>query len=59
MAGTYGHMTLTVLSVSGRYMPVRDPAGRWPIARFPPATALPDYRALPFEPPREEARCRM
>ena len=37
---------------------VRDSAGRWPIARFPPATALPDYQPLPFEPPREEPPCR-
>jgi len=40
------------------YTPVRDSAGRWPIARFPPVTALPDYQPLPFEPPREEPRCR-
>ena len=37
-----------------RYTPVRDSAGRRSIARFPPATALPDYQPLPFEPPREE-----
>jgi hypothetical protein len=41
-----------------RYMPVRDWADRWPIARFPPATALPDCQPLPFEPPQEEPRCR-